>query len=330
MDTVAIPTKDFVQLLSEIRRITHGLNALLQRASPMQGYPLDGTPASEITLSRFANEFLSNTKGAYTEKTRRVFRSAFNELKRIVGDVSLDKIAERDIERFLTKKKEEASDWTARKHYTALASAFEAATKWGYVTRNPWRAVKKPKAREIYPLHLSKAEFNSFLEAIDDPEFRELCVCALTTGMRQGELVSLRWKDVDLDNKLIHVQNSEVFTTKNKRNRLIPMNEALYHMLSIRKKAGSCDFVFHRNRRRLNPDTVSRKFKSAIRRAGLNDKFHFHSLRHTFATWLVESNVSLYQVQRLLGHRNVSTTQVYSHIKPEQLHDAVNKLTLKI
>jgi integrase len=326
MNTTTIPNRELERLLQEMAKALHTLNSLLQMNVSMKTSMRCATSEGDIKLSTFAVDFLLSSGGNYTAKTQRVFRTAFNELERILGNVPLAQITEREIERFLTTKRAEASDWTARKHYTALASAFEAARKWGYITRNPWRDVKKPKAREIYPLHLSKDEFECLLKAINDSHFRDLCICAVTTGMRQGELISLRWSDMDLGNRLIKVQNSEVLTTKNKRNRLIPMNDAAYHVLSNRKQTSSCDYVFHRNRRRLNPDTVSREFKSAIRRAGLNDKLHFHSLRHTFATWLVQSNVSLYQVQKLLGHSNVSTTEVYSHLQPERLHDAVNRL----
>jgi integrase len=329
MDTITIPIKELEHLLSEIDKVARTFNSLLQQGEPGVKSVSSNTSEGTITLSGFASEFLTNARGNYTEKTQNVFRTAFNELRRILGDVQLRHISGREIERFLTIKKEEASDWTARKHYTALASAFEAAKKWGYITRNPWREVRKPKAREVQPLHLTRTEFEKLLTTINDRNFREVCICAVLTGMRQGELLSLRWSDVDLDNRLIHVRNSEVFTTKNKRNRLIPMNETLHKMLSHRKHATSCDFVFHRNGRPLNPDPVSRGFKRAVRRAGLNDKLHFHSLRHTFATWLVESSVSLYHVQKILGHSNFSTTQAYSHILPENLHDAVDKVSFE-
>lgn len=329
METITIPIKELEQLLGEIDKVARTFNSLLQHRERRAESGSSNTSEGTITIGSFASEFLTNARGNYTEKTQHVFRTAFNELSRVLGDVQLRQVSEREIERFLTIKREEASDWTARKHYTALASAFEAANKWGYIPRNPWRGVKKPKVRETDPLYLTKAEFEQALSMISDANCRELYICAVLTGMRQGELLSLRWSDVNLDSKLIHVKNSETFTTKNKRNRLIPMNDSLHNMLSHRKQTACCDLVFHRNGRPLSPDPVSRGFKRAVRRAGLNDKLRFHSLRHTFATWLAESNVSLYHVQKILGHSNFSTTQVYSHVLPEHLHDAVDKVSFE-
>lgn len=77
---------------------------------------------------------------------------------------------------------------------------------------------------------------------------------------------------------------------------------------------------------KLNEDFVSKQFKKAIRAAKLNDKIHFHSLRHSFASALVQRGISLYVVKELLGHGNIKTTQIYSHLQKDNLMDAVNLL----
>jgi site-specific recombinase XerD len=76
----------------------------------------------------------------------------------------------------------------------------------------------------------------------------------------------------------------------------------------------------------LKPGTVSAKFKRYVRAACLNDKLHFHSLRHSFATALVASGVSLFAVQKLLGHTTSKTTEIYSHLQPQQLHEEVSRI----
>lgn len=67
-----------------------------------------------------------------------------------------------------------------------------------------------------------------------------------------------------------------------------------------------------------------------VHKLGLNEKLHFHSLRHTFASWLVQNGVSLYEVQKLLGHGNISVTQVYAHLQPERLHSTVNRISITL
>ena len=74
------------------------------------------------------------------------------------------------------------------------------------------------------------------------------------------------------------------------------------------------------------PHFVSKRFKIHARRVGLREDLHFHSLRHTFATWLVQEGVSIYEVQKLLGHSSISVTQIYSHLAASELHGAVNKI----
>ena len=78
----------------------------------------------------------------------------------------------------------------------------------------------------------------------------------------------------------------------------------------------------------LDKGVVSHEFKAGVRPAGLSEGLHFHSLRHTFASWLVQEGVSIYEVQKLIGHTSVAMTQIYSHLAPGGLFNAVNKLAV--
>ncbi len=105
------------------------------------------------------------------------------------------------------------------------------------------------------------------------------------------------------------------------------MNEWVFRFLATReKKAG---YVFTSpDGKKLRVGYVSHRFKKNVRAAGLSDEFHFHSLRHTGATWLVQGGVSIYAVQKLLGHSSISTTQVYSHLEVENLFQYVDQLEM--
>jgi site-specific recombinase XerD len=105
------------------------------------------------------------------------------------------------------------------------------------------------------------------------------------------------------------------------------MSEAVFELLSRRQlTASASSFVFHRKGLQLPGDYVQHKFKRYARKLGLSENVRFHTLRHTFATWLVQEGVSIYEVQKLLGHSDISVTQVYSHLAASELHSAVEKL----
>jgi len=283
-----------------------------------------------VTLSQFMKTYLEHSQGVHTVKTTQSSRTALSEFVRILGDLPLHKVGVREIEVFLARKKEEASDWTARKYYLALASAFETAKRWGHIASNPFRQVQKPKTPELLPVFLTRGDFGTLLTAMPSQDMRELVICAVSTGMRLGEVLAMRWSDVDLPRRVISVQNSPEFRTKNKRARVVPMTEGLYRMLLQRQAriSSECELVFHSHGRPLIGDRISKLFKRAVRTAGLNERYHFHSLRHTFASWLAQDGVSLYAIQKLLGHSSSAVTQIYSHLQPSELHGAVNRIVL--
>ncbi len=197
-----------------------------------------------------------------------------------------------------------------------------------YISANPFRQGQKPKAPEVQPAHFTKQQFQELLKVIEEKDFREFCICAVSTGLRLGELISLQWTDVDFVRKVLTVKNSETFTTKNKKIRAVAMSEYLWRMLAIRKEGASTELVFHCNGHQLIPEKISKTFKDYVRAAKLGEKLHFHSLRHTFATWLVQDGASIYEVQKLLGHSSIAVTQVYSHLAASELHSVVNRISL--
>jgi integrase len=282
------------------------------------------------SLGEFQDDFLRYSSTVHAPKTQKCFKVAFREFKRIIGDIPLHKVGVREIERFLATKKAEASAWTARKYYISLASALETAKRWNCITDNPFRLVEKPKVNELQPAYFTKPDFLKLLGTIEDKDFRELCICAVSTGLRLGELTALEWDSIDFVRKVVLVRNTQTFTTKSGKNRVVPMNEQLWKLLALRKERATSELVFHTEGRKLEEGFVSKNFKKHVRLAMLNDRLHFHSLRHTFASWLVQDGVSLYEVQKLLGHSSSETTEIYSHLQPEQLHRTVNRISIEM
>jgi integrase/recombinase XerD len=311
-------------LLEAVRRVVRE-----EIASAFQGKRESEASGPTTTLSQFAREYEANLNGRLAPNTMSTYLDAVKDLIRALGDVSIDSIDVKTIEKYLSTKQKETSDQTVRKHFGSLSSMFESSRKWGFISQNPFRALKKPRAREIQPAHFERAEFQKLLQLIPDNDFRDLCICGALTGMRQSELLALRWTDIDFAKKVILIQNSDRFTTKSRKNRVVPMHRRVCDLLKRRKDASSCDLVFHKNGQQLSRCDVTHEFKHFVRKAGLREDLHFHSLRHTFATWLVQNGVSIYEVQKLLGHSSIAVTQVYSHLASDELHEAVEGISLR-
>jgi integrase len=142
--------------------------------------------------------------------------------------------------------------------------------------------------------------------------------------MRRGEILGLKWKQVDLDKGLIRVEN-----TKSGKNRLIPINEVLLsEFRALRPSAEPCGLVFANPRTRLAFTEVKRSFKNACRSAGIKN-LRLHDLRHSFATRLIEAGADIITVKELLGHFSVRVTQRYTHPSQIQKRLAVNLLARK-
>lgn len=177
-------------------------------------------------------------------------------------------------------------------------------------------------------MFFNESDFRLLLSVIKERDFRELCITALLSGLRLGELLAFQWTDIDFTSKIIQVKNSETFTTKLRKNRVVPMSEELFRLLKGRKERVrfECEIVFNnRYGGKLQETTTSHYFKRYVLKAGINKKLRFHSLRHSFSSALVMSGVSLYAVQKLLGHTNSQTIEIYSHLMPQRLHYEINK-----
>jgi integrase len=140
---------------------------------------------------------------------------------------------------------------------------------------------------------------------------------ALTTGMRRGEILGLKWDYMRLENRLIILP-----VTKNNTVRVLPINDTLYRILS--EMAREASYVFG-NGNGGHIGDIKHSFTSACKKAGITD-FRFHDLRHTYASHLAMRGVHIRPLQELLGHKTLAMTQRYSHLAPEQLQNAVKLL----
>jgi len=197
------------------------------------------------------------------------------------------------------------------------------ATEWNLLVDNPFTGVKLLEVPETVERILKEDEENKLIAACDKvraPHLRPIVLVVLNTGMRKGEILSLGWSQVDLENRLISIINAKTKSGKRK----IPTNETVFNLLSNLPRKSSLVFPSHRKEGARFRDP-KKAFAKAVRIAGI-PHIRFHDLRHTFATRLVRGGVDLITIQHLLGHANIAMTARYAHSLADDKIAAVRRL----
>ncbi|PSQ79820.1 MAG: site-specific integrase, partial [Bacteroidetes bacterium QS_1_63_11] len=154
---------------------------------------------------------------------------------------------------------------------------------------------------------------------------------AVGTGLRRGELLNLRWGDVDLESGRLVVRNRNGFTTKNGSERSVPLRgdalETLREMDDARSPLDNEPVFVDANDDVPKPDRISKRFKFYVRKAKLSDReeLSFHSCRHTTGSWLSMQGVPLRVISEILGHSNTQVTEMYSHLSPDVMDRAMEE-----
>lgn len=288
-------------------------------------YEIQCESLPEISLWEFAAKFMRYSEAYHTKLTARDYALTFKKLFKYFGNPALSDLTRSKIQLYITDRISKGSIYQGRKDLINIKAALNWAVKEEYLYKNPASQIKRIKVPERLPIFFTKDEFEKLISNIDEEDIHDIAVVAVNTGMRQGELIKLEWQNIHWEMDMIILDN-HTFINKSKKVRSIPMNERVKEVLRSRYNSRISDNVFTYNDERFNQDFLVHKFKKYIRKAGLRDKLNFHSLRHTFATWLVQGGASIYQVSKLLGHADVSTTQVYAHLNSEDLRESLKIL----
>lgn len=282
----------------------------------------------ELTLKEFIWKYLKYSEIHHTPKTTLTYQTTFNSLLDYLENKIIGNIEEIELHEFIQRRINTVSLHAGRKDLINIKASFNWAVKMNLLIKNPASNIKRVKKPEKQPLFFSEEEFLELLNIVDNPEIKAIVILAVNTGMRQMEILTLRWNQVNLtDNYLL--LNNQNHTTKSKRVRSIPLNETCIELLKEIPKIINSEFVFHYNGSQMKQDYLVKNFKRYVRKAKLNTKLNFHSLRHTFASWLVQRGVSIYHISKLLGHADIKTTEIYSHLRTDDLSQAVKVLDEK-
>lgn len=285
---------------------------------------------TSISLSKFFEEYKTYVSNTYSVKyLKKAVIPSFVSLQKHLPDIPLENISSRNIDQYISLVFSN-SKYAASMYYRTLKAAFNKAVVWNYIEINPFNKIKTPKTPSSLPVFISEAELIQILDKVENQLHKDIFTTAYFTGMRLNEILNMKWDWIDFNQKLIIIKNSDQFLTKTKQERVIPIHQRIEKILKPRftfNKEKENQFVFYRVAGiKLNSEFISKQFKKAARQAKLNPKVHFHTLRHSFASALVQRKVDIYTVQKLLGHNKIQTTQIYSHLQKENLSQAVNLL----
>jgi site-specific recombinase XerD len=289
--------------------------------------PAEDMPHIVVRLSELFAE-LSNAK-TLRPNTISCYSIAVNRLRALCGDKRLDEFKSEDLARFKQELLNNGVSQTSVNIWIrSLAAVFSYGVRQGYITKNPFSLSLTIKIAKQPPVFMSQEEFEKLLNVVQSKTLRDFFTVAGNTGMRLSEILNLKWTNISLDKKQIAVVNSDEFTTKSGKSRIVPMNDRVFEVFAKRNAEQSDNgYVFCKsNGYKFQRNYVSHAFKKCVRRAKLNEKYHCHTLRHSFASWLALKEVPIFSIQQLLGHASVNTTLQYAHLSSSVLHSAVNKL----
>jgi integrase len=207
--------------------------------------------------------------------------------------------------------------------------------RWHWLKDSPMRQVDKPSEDNARTRFLSKDELQRLLAACREsksPDLYLAVLLAITTGARQGELLGLRWRDMDLDRGLLHLRVDNETTTKGGV-RSLPIAAQLLPLFKDRLAELALDtskeearipssLVFPGRVSANTPIYLRRSFENALKRAGIED-FRWHDLRHSAASFFAANGASLLEIGAVLGHKTAQTTKRYAHLTEQATHALV-------
>jgi integrase len=247
-------------------------------------------------------------------------KTSFGNLTPAFGKKPLHLITRRDIEAYSRERASKVKGATVNRELALLRHLFNIAIEKGYTDYNPARGFKRfPEAPWRQKFFFSESEIEKLIAA-SAPHLRPILAVAFGTGLRKGDILGLKWADVDLDRGIISIQMQK--TGEPIEIPLIPM---LRDLLQQKKfQAGLSQFVFSLGSSGQRIGDIKTAFCAALRRSGLAAKgYRFHDIRRTFARMLYSQGVILTKIQRLLGHKSVLTTERYLGVKFEETREAI-------
>ena len=294
------------------------------------------TPISK--RNQYLDSFLANIRlekglSSNTIKAYEIDCSAFINWVEKEFDLDILNIKESHIRKYITYfHNRNLSNSTINRKLSALKHFFLLLNKKKFISSNPIASFSGPKNLKTLPKSISVIDVNALIKAPDCSTFiglrdRAMLELLYATGVRISELINLQYSNIDLNRSLIKVMG------KGNKERMVPFGDnALFWLreyIKFRRKnnlsLNSRDFFISQQRKKITRQAFWHRIKLYLNKTGLSQEVSPHTLRHAFATHLLNNGADLRSVQMLLGHSDLSTTQIYTHIAKQRLGEMIKK-----
>lgn len=253
----------------------------------------------ELKISKNSEHTLKN----YLKANQQIFEQTNKQPEQITED---------DIKIFLSENFNDSSSSSVIVFLSAIKYAFS-----NILGKDITQNIKRPKKEKRLPVVLTKDEIKKLLDSFDNPKSILMISLIYACGLRVSELTNLKIKDFDFDEKIGHIRQA-----KGKKDRIfnIPefLSEDLKQQVEFQKKNNK-EYLFTGPNGKLTERNIQKIVSGAAHRAGIQKEISPHTLRHSFATHLLENGTDIRHIQTLLGHADLSTTQIYTHVSTEEI-----------
>jgi tyrosine recombinase XerC len=285
-------------------------------------------------MERFIGKFLNylEIEKNYSSHTILNYQIDLDDFKNFIGLMHPQDVTYLVLRKFLAHLKEKNyTKRTVARKVATLRSFFKFLCREGYIKNNPASALSTPKLDKKLPLFLSEEEVRTLIESASEDDVwgrrdRAILEVLYSTGMRVGELVNLNMEDIDF------IGSATKVSGKGKKERMLPIGEkalvSIRYYLDVlpqRLKEKNKALFINKRMTRISDRSVRRIVNKYINLTSKRSGISPHTLRHSFATHLLDRGADLRSVQELLGHANLSTTQIYTHITTQRLKEAYEK-----
>jgi len=309
----------------------------LQKSLMVSGVPIFNTKTDfDSVVSDWYNNCIKQKK----EKTQLDYKGVIN--KYLLPEFSGEKIENITSDRVFRLRDRIVlmgkAPSTVNKQIGVLKQIMKYAMEMKVIHTNPCLPVKEikhqAKEREFWDI----GDIDIFSKSANNWHYYDMCMFAINTGMRLGEIASLKFQDINIKSKQIRVNTSMQFngiivSTKTNQARTIPMNDPTVKILkrAIKGKSNG-DLIFTNEAdSKINVNNFNeRKIRPYLKSLGLDKVIVFHGFRHTFASHFMMNGGNIFDLQKLLGHKDIASTMVYAHLSPEHLSESIKLINFTV